>query len=218
MSNPESRDNQMFVLVAAVFIAVMVVPAVYAMYAGKINGPLLELAKKELWIFSGLDEPGLAFEKLSRVDPADLDWATMDKILTYAGSWMRWPLLVVLGVLVAISCWLGSVEKLKRKLNMEKLLAENSKNFPCLMPIVGKGKYLLSPESYDNGPWRIARTPIQFVLAHGLIDGPNGFPCKPEDVLENGMPFLDSPALGQCVFKKEAAAQVLQKAAWRAFC
>ncbi len=29
----------MFVLVAAVFIAVMVVPAVYAMYAGKINGP-----------------------------------------------------------------------------------------------------------------------------------------------------------------------------------
>ncbi|MFG6375274.1 MAG: hypothetical protein K1W05_04975 [Desulfovibrio sp.] len=211
MSNPESRDNQMFVLVAAVFIAVMVVPAVYAMYAGKINGPLLELAKKELWIFSGLDEPGLAFEKLSRVDPADLDWATMDKILTYAGSWMRWPLLVVLGVLVAISCWLGSVEKLKRKLNMEKLLAENSKNFPCLMPIVGKGKYLLSPESYDNGPWRIARTPIQFVIAHGLVDGPNGFPCKAEDVLENGMPFLDSPALGQCVFKKEAAARVLQK-------
>lgn len=82
---------------------------------------------------------------------------------------------------------------------------------PEAIMIVGKGKYLLSRESYDSGPWRIARTPIQFALAHGLLNGPNGFPCKPEDVFENGMPFLDSPALGQCVFKKEAAAQVLQK-------
>lgn len=155
-SHPESRDNQMFVLVAAVFIAVMVVPAVYAMYAGKINGPLLELAKKELWMFSGLDEPGQTFAMLSRVDPAELDWATMDKILTYAGSWLRWPLLLVLGALIGISCFFGSVEKLKRKLDMEKLLSENSRNFPCLLPIVGKGKYLLSSESYDKGPWRIA--------------------------------------------------------------
>lgn len=211
VSNPESRDNQMFVLVAAVFIAVMVVPAVYAMYAGSINGPLLELAKKELWIFTFLDEPSQAFAKLSSVDPADLDWTTMDKILTYAGSWLRWPLLVILGLLIAISCWLGSVEKLKRKLDMNKLLAENSRNFPCLLPIVGKGKYLLSPESYDNGLWKIARTPIQFVVEHGLLEAPNGFPCEPEDVLQNGMPYLDSPALGQCAFREAEALPVLTK-------
>ena len=156
----------------------------YAMYAGKINGPLLELAKKELWMFSGLDEPGQAFAMLSRVDPAELDWATMDKILTYAGSWLRWPLLLVLGALIGISFFFGSVEKLKRKLDMEKLLSENSRNFPCLLPIVGKGKYLLSAESYDKGPWRIARTPIQFALAHGILNGPNGFPCTMEEALD----------------------------------
>ncbi len=201
----------MFVLVAAVFIAVMVVPAVYAMYAGKINGPLLELAKKELWMFSGLDEPGQAFAMLSRVDPAELDWATMDKILTYAGSWLRWPLLLVLGALIGISFFFGSVEKLKRKLDMEKLLSENSRNFPCLLPIVGKGKYLLSAESYDKGPWRIARTPIQFALAHGILNGPNGFPCTMEEALENGMPSKDKPAFGQCVFREEEAMKAMQK-------
>ena len=201
----------MFVLVAAVLIAVMVVPAVYAMYAGKINSPLLELAKKELWLFSALDEPGQALALLSQVDPAELDWGTMDKILTYAGSWFRWPLLLVLGAFIGISCFLGSVEKLKRKLDMDKLLAENSKNFPCLMPIVGKGKYLLSHESYDNGPWRIARTPIQFALAHGILNGPNGFPCKVEDALEHGMPSKDKPAFGQCVFREEEALKALKR-------
>lgn len=135
----------------------------------------------------------------------------MYAILDYAGSWFRWPLLCCLTVLPVFTFRMGSVEKLTRKFDMEKLLQENSRNFPALLPVVGRGKYLLSRESFDNGPWKLARSPLQFVVEHGILDGPNGFPCTPEDVLENGMASMEKPAYGHCVFKEERALAVLKK-------
>ncbi len=67
------------------------------------------------------------------------------------------------------SIFMGRVSGLVRRFNMESLLRHNAKSFPSLRPVVGSGKYLLSPESYDSGLWKVARTPAQFTLEHGLL-------------------------------------------------
>ena len=72
-------------------------------------------------------------------------------------------------------------------LSMDSLLRNNAESFPCLRPIVGRGKTLLSPESYDSGPWRIARSPVQFALEHGLLLNKDGQPFTPEQALRRGL-------------------------------
>ena len=87
----------------------------------------------------------------------------------YSGKWIRWPYALVL-VALGIACiFMSRTGGLIRRLNMDSLLRNNAESFPCLRPIVGRGKTLLSPESYDSGPWRIARSPVQFALEHGLL-------------------------------------------------
>lgn len=204
----------MFVLVAAVIILVLVMPSIYAMYAGNINKPLLQLAKCELWlpalIFPDSDM-GVVWRNLQTINPADLDWRGMKIILDYAGTWLRWPCLLCLVALLVWSMRWGSVESLKNRYNMEKLLANNAKNFPCLMPIVGKGKYLLSPDSYDKGLWKIARSPVQFALQHSLLEGVNGTAIPVEMALVNGLPSTELPAFGKCKFNEELAISAFKK-------
>lgn len=82
---------------------------------------------------------------------------------------------------------MGRVSGLVRRFNMESLLRHNAKSFPSLRPVVGSGKYLLSPESYDSGLWKVARTPAQFTLEHGLLVNDAVEPFRPEQALRHGL-------------------------------
>ncbi len=212
MNNYDGRDGQMFVMVALVLIVVFVVPAVYAMYAGKINSPLLAFARLELWpetLWSG--EATIARDRLAQIDPAELDWSQIERILDYAGRWLRWPCLGILLFAFIMVCKRGIVANMTQKYSMEKLLEHNAKNFPCLKPIVGKGKYLLSPESYDKGLWKIARTPVQFALQNGILRAPNGQSFCLDDALVNGLPSVEKPAFGKCGFNEDEARSALKR-------
>lgn len=212
MSYEDGKDNHVFLLIALVLMVFLVIPAVYAMYSGKVNGFLLGLAKRELSPFALVfQEPQIAISRFSSLDPASIDWPMMEKILSYAGSWLRWPLLFILAILGVISIRLNRVESLKRKFSMNTLLAHNADNFPCLKPIVGKGKELIDPCSYDKGLWQIARTPAQFAVSKGILNGPNGVPCKHEDVFENGLASRDKAAFGGCSVEEEQALRIFRK-------
>ena len=118
--------------------------------------------------------------------------------------------LVLLLVLFGIaSIFMGRISGLVRRFNMESLLRNNAESFPCLRPVVGRGKYLLSPESYDSGPWRIARTPVQFALEHGLLVNDAGEPFTPEQALKNGLPSTERPAWGHARLDEEKALAAL---------
>lgn len=210
VSGQDGRDNQMFLLIGIVLVLFVVLPAVYAMYAGTINEPLLALARLEIWPFRFSAEARAAMARLAEIDPATLDWERMEKILSYAGSWLRWPCVILLVVLALWSSMTGSVDKLTRKFNMESLLENNAGNFPCLTPIVGKGKYLLSAASYDKGLWKIARSPVQFALENEIMTYANGTACPLGDALHNGLPSIESKAFGQCAFVKSQAKNVLR--------
>lgn len=209
MSGQDGKDNQMFLLIGIVLVLFVVIPAVYSMYAGTINKPLLMLARWEIWPFQLSGEARAALDKLAKIDPASLDWERMARILNYAGSWLRWPCVIILAVLALWTAITGSVDKLRRKFNMESLLVNNVKNFPCLAPVVGKGKYLISPDSYDKGLWKVARSPVQFALENEIMTYANGEVCPLDHALQNGLASNEMKAFGKCVFVKSQAKNAL---------
>lgn len=210
--NRDELDNQMFLWLALLVIVLVVIPAIYAAKAGYINGLLLALAKIQLKPFVPFsDEAQIAWAHITGLEPESLSWEQMQGVLRYTGKWVRWPLLLLLAIIGAVAVFMSRVRSLVRRLNMESLLRNNAETFPCLRPIVGRGKYLLSPASYDAGPWRIARTPVQFALEQGLLLNERGSPFLPEQGLKNGMASTESPAYGHARLDEGKALAVLKK-------
>lgn len=204
------EDQRLFLCIACLIIVFCIVPLVYAAHSDAINGPLLNLAKAQLKAFTPFfEEAEIAFGRIDAADPASLSWDTMQKVLRYTGSWIRWPFLLLLVLFGVVSIFMGRVSRLVRRFNMESLLKNNAESFPCLRPVVGRGKYLLSPKSYDSGLWRIARTPLQFALEHGLLLDEEGKPFTPEQALKNGLPSTALPAWGHARLDEEKGIQVL---------
>ena len=209
--NKDGMSTSMFLWVVALVIALFVVPAIYAARAGVINGALLSLAKVQLKSFLPFSqEAQQAWQRIMSADPASLTWETMQAVLRYTGRWIRWPYAVLLVMLGAVSVFMGRTGGLVRRLNMESLLKNNAESFPCLWPVVGRGTYLLSPESYDSGYWRIAQSPIQFAVEHGLLIDRHGTPFAPEQALRRGLADTGLPAYGQGHFDEKKAAAVLR--------
>jgi hypothetical protein len=134
----------------------------------------------------------------------------MTDILSYTGKWIRWPLALFLALLGAAALFMGRVNKLIRRLNMESLLRHNAESFPCLLPVVGRGKYLLSPESYDAGHWRIARSPLQFAVENGLLVDDAGNVFSLDQVLRQGLGHADAPAWGQARLDEAKTLDILR--------
>ena len=160
--DPNSSETQMVLWFSALIMVLFVIPALYAANAETINGKLLALAELQLKVFVPFSvEAGKAWEHITNLEAKTLSWEGMQAVLSYTGKWIRWPYALLLVLLGAVSIFMGRTGGLVRRLNMETLLQNNAESFACLRPIVGRGKYLLSPESYDTGCWRIARTPVQ---------------------------------------------------------
>ncbi len=214
----ETLDAQMFVWIALLVLVMFIIPAVYATNIAAINGALMSIAKVQLGIFASFfSEAYMGLVRISSVDPASLTWEQMQGVLRYVGTWLRWPCLVILAVLGTISIFMGKVGNLTRRLNMDKLLAHNAESFACLRPIVGKGKYLLSPESYDKGLWRIARSPVQFAVEHKLLVDEQNKPFTEQEVLHNGLAHTDLAAYGQARLDMKKTEDVLTAQLGKAF-
>ncbi|MBQ3060200.1 MAG: hypothetical protein IJD16_07825 [Desulfovibrio sp.] len=208
----DNMDNQTFLWVALLLIVLLGIPAVYAAKAGYINDMLISLALLQLDLFLAYsDEVEKAWAHIDRLDPAALSWEQMEGILRYSGKWIRWPMSGILLLCGVVAIFLGRTGGLVRRFNMDTLLKNNAESFACLKPVVGRGKYLLSPESYDSGLWRVARTPLQFALEHELLLAPSGKPFLPEQALVNGIASEDQEAWGSGQLDEGKALAVLQK-------
>lgn len=213
MNRNENKENVWLVIFAAVLLLVcVVIPLWYAARAEAVNGPLLALARFQLKMFVPFSqEAHKAWDYICGLDPAALTWERMTGILSYTGKWIRWPLALFLILLGVSAVFMGRVKKLIRRLNMESLLRHNAESFPCLLPVVGRGKYLLSPESHDAGLWRIARSPLQFAVENGLLADDAGNAFSPDQVLRHGLGHADSPAWGQARLDEAKTLDALRK-------
>lgn len=209
--NREDLDDHMFLWVVLLLIILVIIPAIYVAKAGYINDWLLSLSKIQLKAFVPFSgEAQTAWAHITGLDPETLTWERMQGVLTYTGKWVRWPFAFLLVLLGVASIYMGRTRGLVRRLNMESLLQHNAESFSCLRPVVGRGKYLLSPESYDSGLWRIARSPVQLALEHGLLLDENGTPFTPDQALHNGLASVDLPAYGSARLDEAKALIVLQ--------
>ena len=210
MNSRDSRDDHLFLWCAFLVFVFVLLPALYVVYADDVNRPLLALAEAQIQVFAPFfEEAQTAWARIADADPASLSWENRWKVLRYTGSWIRWPFALLLVLFGVAAIFMGRVGGLVRRFNMESLLKNNAESFPCLRPVVGRGKYLLSPESYDSGLWKVARTPAQFALEHGLLLDEQGKPFSPEQALKNGLPSTELPAWGNARLDGEKALRVL---------
>ena len=210
MEKNSDSDSQMFLIFAGVVIVFFILPMLYAAHARSINAPFIALTKFQLKAFLPFSEETrkLWLELVSR-DPGTLTWENITVILRYSGEWIRWPYALILFLLGGLAVLYGRTADLTRRFSMDSLLKNNAEQFPCLRPVVGRGTYLLSPESRDSGPWRIARTPVQFCLENGLLVDKENKPVPAGNALKNGMPDENLKAYGVMEFSKENATKVL---------
>lgn len=210
MNGRDNRDDHLFLWCAFLILVFVLLPALYIAHADSVNRPLLALAKAQIQVFTPFfDEAQTAWTRIAEADPSSLSWETMQKVLRYTGSWIRWPFALLLVLFGVAAIFMGRVGSLVRRFNMESLLRNNAESFPCLRPVVGRGKYLLSPESHDSGPWKIARTPVQFALENGLLLDEQGKAFTPEQALKNGLPSTELPAWGNARLDEKKALAVL---------
>ena len=206
----DDRDDRLFLWVAFLLIVFIGVPLLYARHSEAVNSLLLSLAQAQIKAFVPFSEEAhTAWARIAEAHPSSLPWETVQKILHYTGAWIRWPFVLLLLLLGVASIFMGRVAGLIRHFTMESLLRNNADSFPCLRPVVGRGKYLLSLESYDSGPWRIARTPVQFALEHGLLVNEAGEPFVSEQALRHGLPSTELPAYGHARLDEAKALIVL---------
>ena len=218
MNGRDNRDDHLFLWCAFLILVFVVLPALYIAHADSVNRPLLALAKAQIQVFTlFFDEAQTAWTRIAEADPASLSWETMQKVLHYTGSWIRWPFALLLVLFGVAATFMGRVGGLVRRFNMESLLRNNAESFPCLRPVVGRGKYLLSPESYDSGPWKIARTPAQFALENELLLDAQGKPFTPEQALKNGLPSTELSAWGNARLDEKKALAVLTEQLGKSF-
>ena len=207
MNGRDNRDDHLFLWCAFLILVFVLLPALYIAHADSVNRPLLALAKAQIQVFTPFfDEAQTAWTRIAEADPSSLSW---QKVLRYTGSWIRWPFALLLVLFGVAAIFMGRVGSLVRRFNMESLLRNNAESFPCLRPVVGRSKYLLSPESHDSGPWKIARTPVQFALENGLLLDEQGKAFTPEQALKNGLPSTELPAWGNARLDEKKALAVL---------
>ena len=210
MNGRDNRDDLLFLWFAFLVFVFVLLPAFYVMYAGDVNRPLLALAKAQIQVFTPFfEEAQAAWTRIAEADPTSLTWETMQTVLNYTGSWIRWPFALLLGLLGVAAIFMGRVGSLVRRFTMESLLWNNAESFPCLRPVVGRGKYLLSPESHDSGLWKIARTPVRFALENGLLLDEQEKPFTLEQAMKNGLPSTELPAWGHARLDGEKTLRVL---------
>ena len=117
-SGNDREDQRIFLWFACLIIVFCIVPLLYVAHSEAVNGPLLTLAKAQIKAFTPFfEEAEIAFGRIDAADPAVLSWDTMQKVLRYTGSWIRWPFLLLLVLFGVASIFMGRVSGLVRRFN-----------------------------------------------------------------------------------------------------
>jgi intracellular multiplication protein IcmP len=88
-------------------------------------------------------------------------------ISTYVGSFIRYPIILILTFAAAFVYSKNVTMKFKNIFNMKRLKESEANNWPQIAPVA---KLNLLKEDIEKGPWAMAMTPMQFCKENHLID------------------------------------------------
>jgi hypothetical protein len=195
--NRDTSDQTLLVGIIAALLVMFMAGFFYNTHKRRINGFFVQYISVQLAAIAPFSDHAATIKgNLNATDPEDISMADIWALAGYAGKRLRWvvlPLTLILAYLVYFS--FGRVEQFKRKFTMEALLKNNIKLFPEIAPIVNRPNPI-TEEPLDSGPWRTARTPLQFALENGLIIDQNRKPVPINKMIGvDGLPLADATIL-----------------------
>lgn len=195
--NRDTSEQTLLVGIIAALMVMFMIGFFYTTHKRRINGLLVQYVRVQLSAIAPFSKPAANINRnLKAADPEDVSIEDIWALATYAGKRLRWvvlPLTLILAYLVYFS--FGRVEQFKRKFTMEALLKNNVKLFPEIAPIVNRPNPI-TEEPLDRGPWRTARTPLQFALENGLIIDQDRKPVPINKMIgADGLPLADATTL-----------------------
>lgn len=210
---PDNTDSLLLVFGSAILILFLYfgMSAFYNSNREIVNAILLTVNKVSLLpcIFFS-DHAKTLHENIGKLNPSDLSWNNMVQVFGAVGNVVKYYVVIIVGVLIFyINKYFKEIMKFKRNFDINKLLENNVKVFPCVAPIVGRN---LLDEDPDSGPWRTARTPIQFTAENKLLfNKQSKEPFSKDEILKDGLPNVKSQILkdnSNNVFDRGKARQI----------
>ena len=107
-----------------------------------------------------------AVEGLSMATPDNIDLYYIDKISTFIGSYMMYPICFVLVVMAIIMFKGHATLRFTKAYSMETLAQQERKNWPQISPVVDID---LIEEDVDKGPWAMSMNPMEFARNNKLL-------------------------------------------------
>lgn len=175
--NQNSSDDIIWIIVVCVLLLFGFLYAWNA-YHNEVLAALRVIKKGETYLFSFLDPAWEAFDRqLEQADPASVPLETVTGVYN---SWSRWlwtPLLLAL----AWRCY--NIPTFRRLYTPQTLLEAQKDVFPPIMPFVKRD---IGKESDNLGEWRLADTPLLFLVRNRLIFSSDGLPIDVSAVFNCG--------------------------------
>ncbi|WP_133136890.1 type IVB secretion system coupling complex protein DotM/IcmP [Legionella rowbothamii] len=121
---------------------------------------------------------------MQTIDPNAVDWDQLVDTTRAVGDFMRYPVVLALGVMAIVLYQSNLKLKYRKAHDMKSLRAQEQFNWPAIMPVV---KEDLVSQDVNVGPWAMALTPLEFARKHHLL--------KKDDVLlDNPVPGMEMTA------------------------
>lgn len=139
----------------------------YSHYRVEINNVIMKLNDIQLSVITmlpGTEEARRVREQLLYRHPGTFEWNHMLAQIRFVASYVRWPVIAFV-VLLAMLSWRRGIAY-QRILSMRKLVEHNVNVFPYMAPVAWRE---IDQEPIDEGPWRVARQPLQWALENNLL-------------------------------------------------
>lgn len=106
-------------------------------------------------------------------DKSTIPFGQVAALSDEVGLWFRYPVIIVLLVLAAVMMFHNRSARFRHFYSMDTLRKFEAENWPQIKPILSTS---LLKERLDEGPWAMAKLPIDFCKENNLLelaDGPN---------------------------------------------
>ncbi len=212
MENRDSDNPILLVTIGFFIIFFIFLPSLYNANKEFCNKIILEISLFNLGFFTHFSEKALEnYQTILAMKSNTMTWREISLVLKYTGEWVKYPFAILVLFMGIISLCLNKKSLLYRKFSMKSLSEHNKEHFASIFPVTGKGEYLQSLDSFDNGNWKIARTPAQFCVENKILTYQDHKEILWNDAFKNGIADMDSFTYGTMVLDKEKCEQVFIK-------